>query len=228
MKRYVTKKSLAPRVKRITYSVLEKKNAENIFNMNTSTSLATASLDSTTWKIYSITNQISQGTTSASRMGNKIFVKYIQLSINFVNDGDNNLNGSTCRYGVWIDKNKAATHPSATDMFASGTDSATPAYNSCKNFVNRTRFQTKLDRAHLFVTTARSGSTSTDFTFLPGGVVQHYIPINKWVSYNGTGSTFLHTNSDNMAGNNIILAICASAANCCVVNVFYRVVFFDA
>lgn len=229
MKKYVTKKSLRPKIRRITYSMLEKKYADNAaFNLEDGGSTLTTPISTTAYRFYSLVNNIRLGTGVNQRIGNKIFVRYLHLTFGFKTDGDNVLNGSTCRYGVIWNKQANGTLATGADVFSGGAYESTPEFTSLKNFNTMKKYKTLLDRAHLIIPATRSGdgTGAAHFNFVGQGVIQHYIPINKWVQYSADAAGL--ASSANLVSNDFLVYIAASNANCCIATLFARICFNDA
>lgn len=225
----MTKKSLYPRVKRITFSVLEKKYFDRpAFNLEDGGTTLTTPMSTVAWKFYSPVNAIIQGIDRDMRIGNKIFVRYIQLTFGFASDGDNTLSGSTCRYILLHNRQANLTIPTAADVFANGAVSTNADYTSLRNCNTLKKYSLLLDRAHLLIPATRSGdgTAAAHFNFLGQGVLQHYIPINKWVQYQASSSAI--TTSVNLVSNDFVIGVAPSNANCCIGTVMARVCYNDA
>jgi len=218
-------RQFAQSVRRITYSIPEKKcyqvGAWNVMAATTDTptdaggSGAATQMDAA-WHFFSLVNSIQQGTSVDKRIGNQIFIRYIQFSLLFEGDGDSLVNGMICRYCVIRNNEANGAIQGATAVFANGP-TGTATFASIRRYDTKQKYTTLLDKQHATVNT-------TATTHNPNGIVHGYVGINRKLNYTGT-------TNDAAAGNlleqDYFFAICASVANCCKTHIYWRVVFND-
>lgn len=178
----------------------------------------------------SLLNMMAQGTANNQRIGNKVFIKYIQLFICLA-PATGFTTGGTCRYLVLMDDmaagtvptlpgtylNPAGQGPHLTDLTAA--NAGAQIWNP-KNPDLFKRFKTLLDRQHNMNVYASGVGTPTP-------VIQHYIPINKVFQYKAGGAANLGTN-DQLPETTLNFYLGADAKDCCRVSVYWRVAFKDS
>jgi len=181
----------------------------------------------TAFKRASMLNQIAQGVGNTQRIGNRIHVKYIHLTIALGNNPSTNANveASTCRYMVVHDLAANKSLMAAGDLFSSGVQvisGIAGTFNALKNVNNMKRFRFLLDRQHLMQVYSTASGSKT-----PQTCIQHYIPINRTFQYDG-GTQDITTNGS-LVSDAINFAIVASDNHdCCAVSVRWRIAFKDA
>jgi len=242
MRRYGRKRSysrwrkrlFANRVRRISYGIAEKKYFEGYFTPGSHTYTGTAPGDlnnantvvPVNWNDSqcSLLNLIPFGTGQGERIGNMIFVRYIQLVILIVVDvADEPLIGGQCRYMVIHDKNHGGNNypqPIMQYQSTAGTDKFV-TWASLKNRDQLARFKTLLDVQHL--------THQTSATTVSGSrQIVHYIPVNRRIRFTTEqAGTNLQTAS-NLPMDDIVFQMASNSANCCRCIVYSRVCFTDA
>lgn len=218
-------RKFAANVRRITYSIPEKKcfqaGAWNVMSAVTDTpadggGAGTSTQMDASWHFFSLVNSIQQGVALEQRVGNQIYLRYIQFSILFEGDGDSLTNGMICRYCVIRTNEANGVMPGATAVFANGP-TGTATFASLRRYDTKNKYTTLLDKQHATVNT-------TATTHNPNGVIHGYVGINRKLNYTGT--------TNNAAGGNLLeqdyfFAICASVASCCKAHLYWRVVYND-
>lgn len=175
------------------------------------------------WHFHSILNGIQQGTGADDRIGNKIFVRYVVLALNFEMDGDSLVNGHVNRFGMLLDTTATSAVPADTTVFSTVPSSFT-IWNSIKNYENAPRFRFLLDEQHRTVQTV-GGAAAADNRFTSQAVIHRYIPVNKVFNYKSVAND---TTGSNMVGDQLLLMNCASVTGCCTTICGWRVIFNDA
>jgi len=235
MRKYVLKRDFAPAVRRIAYTIPEQRCFEiSRWNISAADNYATpanptaddATKAGVAFKMLSLVNPIQVGTGNGQRIGYEIFVRYIQITLDFKVDGDQMLNAHVMRYGVMLNLDSDNALPAAATIFANGANTAgVPAYDSLRNFYSRQKFRTLLDKQWKCVATGVNGTTGAALATTGSSVITHYIPINKKVRYTAANNDLSGTNI-NM--NNIMFYSCASVADCCTAKMYLKVVYNDA
>jgi len=168
------------------------------------------------WHAISLLNPIAIGNTASTRVGNNIYVRYIQVSISFVGDAVANANGMTCRYMALKTHANGAAVPAAAQLYNIGP-LGTVAFQSLRNWDTNNRYRTVFDRQHHVTNTTTTTNTSN-------GVVQCFIPVYQKIQY--TGAT-VDCSGSNLMTNDVLLAMCSSVTNCCTISISWRVIFND-
>lgn len=260
-------KRLKNAVKRITFAISEHKYYERVCGLFAGTSpvavgwgsiptLTSALCLKNDWtNQLTLLGNIQQGTSIDTRIGNRIHVKYVQLSILFINGPNVVVNGSTstlakmlgmwCRYMVLLDKEPNGTtlpytymQTSAGTSIALGTTYAgvPTSFVGMDSIdfrdVNQMRqVKVMLDMQHQISLTSQPSVTADQPTTIGTRVVQHYIPVNKTFTFTGqaasTGSDGLDAHKF-MKDGDVVLQCSPSDVGCCAVYVKWRVCFTDA
>lgn len=220
-----TTKSLVPAARRAVISLAEKKANEQgpiaIPTWNTPYVSGVAAIPSTSWYFGSVLNNIPQGTARNQRIGNRIFAKYLLLTLRF-RATDNITPGAFCRYVVLLNKDTNRTIASGSDVFSQSCvpDSGGINAYSLRNHDTLKKYSVLLDKQHLITQWNTGGPTGPCMT------VQHYVPINKHIQYTGTGIG--NDSAGNLLTTDVNIGLAASAGSCCEVLVGWRLVFTDA
>jgi len=185
------------------------------------------------WSRCALLNMIGQGVSVNQRIGNRIMVKYVQLSIGFAQNAMTTDNAAgTCRYLVVHDKAANKSLAAGSDVFGlqlivdDDISASTGAgMSSLKNFNNLKRFRFKLDRQHVTTSYAAAVAQST-----PQTVIQHYIPIGRTFQFDIDASADPVHFRDNSAlvADALNFMIAASSDSCCAMLLRFRVAFKDA
>lgn len=226
------KKSFTNAVRRIAYTIPEKKyyivsnwNPANAGNYATPADPTTASATKmdAAFHLFSFLNGIPQGVLGNQRIGNDIYVRYVQIGVYFEQDGDHLMNAHTMRYGVLMDNDAAQQMPTAVNVFGTGAQ-GTVAFDAFRNTVTLRKYRTLLDRQHKTVQTV-GGATAAERATTGNAVIQHYIPVNKRFHMGNATTDML---GGNMINQQLLFYICSSVADCCTAKVIFRVCFNDA
>jgi len=259
-----SRKNFSRRVRRIVYSVAEKKYYEFAFNPANGTSCPDFSTVSSEKLAGGWGNQVSllgampQGNGEGQRIGNKIRVKYVQLStafamINQPNAGGtagttttqaSNLMGMFCRYMVLLDRQPGGTpcprqNMNASDTLTFNTGTGAAANNiaisgdplNFRDFNLLKRFKVKMDKQHNSFTTSTGTTPSGGVGPSTGArIEQHYLPFkNREFTYtSNTATTNLKTAAAYMQNGDIIYQAAPMDTACCINMVKVRVCYTDA
>lgn len=248
------------RIRNIAFSIAEKKYWQFCFNPNEALlSAGLSSLGTNQMALNWFGNQVTllgnmpQGPAEGQRIGNRIFVKYIQLQIFFEMlpdatgagiDGDTSLYGMFCRYMVLLDKQPGGTPIPRINMDTSfgggGANVPAATVSAFRDFNVLRRFKVLLDKQHQRCVTAAAwkntiagGGTDTApklvGTMSGTIVLQHYIPVNKQFTYTAVGSaTDMKAAGAVMQDGDLIYQSCPSDSACCKNYVAVRVCYRDA
>jgi len=197
---------------------------------------------------------IQQGVGVANRIGNRIHVKYIQIALVFQFNNNigaqlfasnpSNMYGMFCRYLVFEDSQPNGNSLPLANLFqdwgptigGGGSASAVP-FNGARTFgfrnVNALRqFRVKLDmqhKAHNTSNNTAAASSANNAATTGIQVVQHYIPVNRTVTYNAVATANdIITSHAVMKDFDYILNVIPSDINCCQCYANVRVCFTDA
>lgn len=229
--------SFRRRVRRIAYSIAEKKYWQYTF-AGTDTAVPVAygtawlhplalnadSVAKDTVVPRSLVNTIPLGNTSASRIGNKVFVEYIQLSM-FVNFDVPAIanpmlpNGCLLRYGIYYDKQHGGNAAVLPNLFEPYTAATGYNYGALRNFNTLGKYKTLRDKQIRMAYTS-----STTGTGIPA--IQEYIPIKR--EFTLSTAVTDSTTAANMIKNDLGIFVLCSHSNMCYVRIMVRVCFRDA
>lgn len=214
-RKYSTRKAVTvsiPKLRRIMQQVPELKFYEATL-ANTPTS---------TWAFSSFLTGIQQGTAlgtiplANNRIGNKIFVKYIELMVGFtptVTAGQTS--GGVCRCVVYHNNAAAGLSIAGADVFSPNT------YAGLRYTPGTSRISLKRDRTHVFVPVATNAANVS--AAAPIVLYKMRIRINKEIAYvsnNGTASDLIKDDYG--------FGCCANNGTTCTMSVNYKVVFTDS
>jgi hypothetical protein len=196
-------------IKKVVYSIAEKKwYAGNIVN---------GTLNSTTWLFGSALTGINLGNQRNQRIGDKIYVQYIEWDITILpivaNVGGT---GGVTRCVTYHNKVTNGAWLTGVQLFDGDF------WNSMTNRANVPDKMTlgNFDRSHYMNSTVSNGGIS-----VAAGPIQRfrcYQPVNKEVLYKGNAGTIADISKDDYG-----IAICTSMVNCCIVNCNYKVFYRD-
>jgi len=242
------------RVRRIAFSIAEKKYLDICFNPNEGVVHSTFALCGTgQLGIQWADNQVSllgtmgQGAAEGERIGNRIFVKYVQLQLFFEMLPDKDGNGIDadtaglglyCRYMLLHDKQPGGTAiPRATmstTFGQGGTNIPNATVSAFKAFNTLRRYKTLLDKQHQRAITSMAYDTATPFKLNAASttgaiVIQHYIPVNKQYTFTQIGSaTDMKAAAAVMQDGDLLFQVCPSDDACCKCFVGLRICYRDA
>lgn len=192
-------------------------------NIITGVTNGATELTANTWEFLSMVSAIAQGVESNMRIGNRIFVKYIDIVLYFEQDGSPRQNGHSVRYVVVHNKDTAGTIVTGAALFNSGgAESTTSQYDALKLWAKRMQFSLLVDKQHTTFTTTQAAGVGTH---TPNGIIQFRVPINKQVNYSTVQASTLV--STNLVNNDFNIGVCSQGDACCTPRVSWRVVFAD-
>jgi len=182
---------------------------------------------------FSLLNGILIGTTADanSRIGNKIRVRGIYLSIHVYGQADMGLHGANCRFEVIHNKegNVALTTQAVVH--------STTAVATTRNSLYLDKIKVLFDRIHTL--SALSGTAGSSALVGPSGCFNVYIPINKDIHYQASATTAgvtsiggvnianVSLNVGNLLKDDLHLMFYADQATCCTFDFVAKVIFQD-
>lgn len=264
--RYKRTRTLGRMMRRIAYSIPEKKYFEFICCVSSASAVSTPS--NSAWQSIpgnlflsndfdnqiTLLGAIQQGVSENERIGNRIHVKYIQIGLVFQFNNNNiaaanpspgsNMYGMFCRYCVFEDNQPNGESLPLANLWqdwgntigSGGSASAVP-FDGARTFAFRDfnslrQFRVKLDMQHKMHNTANTtaaASTSDPAPTTGIQIVQHYIPVNKTVTYTAVATpNDILTSHSKMKDHDYILNVIPSGTNCCQCYASVRVCFTDA
>lgn len=176
-----------------------------------------------TWGYTSFLKSIIQGAalgtipTANFRIGNKIFVKFIEVVIQMnptVTAAQTT--GAGCRTAIIHVREANGTTPVGTDVFLSN------AITSLRNSTKLPAYGVLRDSVDVFVPTAATAA-NTVVAVAPLIVKRMRIPVNKTISYSGSNGTSADLLTDDYG-----LMCIANTATTCTMDVYWKVVFTDS
>jgi len=210
----VTKSQLGPMVRKINTQLYEKK----AFTWVPFANAATVS----TWTVKSLLgstgagNRIGQGTDYNQRVGDKIRLSRIHVSLRIQPQSVMpDANGNFCRVIVYHNKQANGAAPTATQIF--NTDDVL----SLRNHLLRERITILKDFVHQMVVTGTNAGAN--LTAGPEYFGTFTIYPKQIISYNGSTGEITEILKHDYG-----MAFATDTAACCVVNVQAQVVFTDA
>lgn len=221
----VTRSSLVRTVRKIQYSVAEEKFVDfSRLNPITGTVVGTK-MGFETWYFMSLINAVPQGNTESQRIGNKIYVKYIDVSVFWFTDGTVDLpNGATIRMVVVRNKDTNATIVTETDLF-SATDPNTGGTDTraLRNFKTMSKYTMLKDVCHDIQ--QNTDGVNPLNTYTPSGCTQFRIPVSKRITYITIASDVKLASA--LLSDDYDIGFCTDTNNNIQVGVSWRVVFTD-
>lgn len=237
-------------VRRVNYSIAEVKYFEGVVNpvsgsIKSTWSLLPASFLTADWNNqFSLLGCIQQGTNVGQRIGNKIHVKYVQLSIlfSFTNNPSSvatitptsALFGMFCRYMVMLDKSPSRATLPFNYMSTGFGAGAAYGFTSCLQLTFRDFNQLKtskvlLDMQHKNHNTSSAPVAANGVSSTTGiQVVQHFIKVNRDFTYDSVQSaTDAVASHAGMRDGDVVFQVCPSDTGCCQVGVQFRVAYTD-
>lgn len=227
------KKMFRRRVRRIAMTIAEKKYYEWIcapgeYVPSSTTPPADMSSEGDKWKLFvgglprSLINTMPNGFGQGQRIGNKIFVEYVQLSFIYhflpPENPTMSVNGCLARYGVYIDK-KAGGQATPGNGLLSILPGVYYPQASMRAYQTLGRYKTLLDRQTRISYPAAQGGSG-----IPA--IQHYIPIKRTFNLTSAGSNNRVT--ANMIENDLIMNWNCSHPDACYAFCLVRVCYRDA
>lgn len=214
---YVRKKTKVsvPRLRRaLKLQIPEQKFFDSSGNMN----------PTNTWQYMSFLANIVQGTTQTAsvRIGNKIFVKYIDvITYMLPTITATKVQGSICRTAVVHRKECNNTAIGVGDVWLVPGPSAVAIFSQ-RNTSKMPAFAVSRDTMETFVPTAATG-VNTVVAMAPVSVRKFRIKVNKTISYSASSPNVTDLVKDDYG-----IMCCAQDAVSCSMDVYWKVVFTDA
>lgn len=176
---------------------------------------ATGTFSAAAW-VYVTLMGLTQGTTANTRLGNKIFVRSIQIKGYMkCTGGAGGAYGNVCRTVMFHDKQANGALPGATPSIF-----ANDVVNSLRYPPGNPRYRILKDDVHrVFAFQATGGVADASVP----NVVNWYVPINHHVTYGGNLGTVADLTADNFG-----LGFIAQNAASCTYDYRIRVNFSDA
>lgn len=254
-----SRRTFSRSVKRIAYSIVEKKYWDFTFNPVDALICSTyqgvggtsANFLAAGWgNCGSLVACMQQGSSDGTRIGNRIHVKYVQLTMQFFMSNNTNSaaalanfvaasQSSYCRYMLILDKQPGGTSLPRTNMLdhgawaipiqAGSVTNVETAPGALRDYNMLRRFKVLLDMQHQAIvlqgTAAQNGAQAVT---TGTKVTQHYIPVNRTFTYTSAGSTSdMKGAASVMQDNDLFLQVCPSMAACCAVAIGVRVCYQD-
>lgn len=172
-----------------------------------------------TWSFNSAVIGLAQGNTDTTRIGNKIFVKRIEVSI-FIQPGQVATNGSVCRFVMWKRDIAygAMTAPAAQPSYDNFFDSDN--LNSLRN-ITQSRYNHIL-KDQTFQMAVLSQNAGVNYSLSPPVRLVWRIPVNKNIEYLSGAIT-----TAALQGYDYGVACVADDNNCCQFTVTSKMIFID-
>lgn len=237
------RRSFGRRVRRIAYSIAEKKYYQYALYGGTSGApqlLTTAVVNPMTATASyavaygatprSLINCVPLGFSDGERIGNKIFVEYVQLSF-FIHFGlveadamgaNMAVNGCNMRYGVYYDRQAGGAAAPLVNLYEPMGGSTQWTYGAFRNKATLGKYKTLRDKQ------IRVAYTDTSATSGASGIpaVQEYIPIKRTFAYNGVATDT--TVTSNLLRNDLAIVVSCNHNTSCYIWIGVRVCYRDA
>lgn len=222
------------RVRRISYGIAERKYCDYSMGadaiayyppLGSNPGSAEAKV-SNQWKFLNLLGNITQGVGQGQRIGNKIFVRYIQLNLNFQYDEASagmGVNGCRCRYVAAIDRQHGSLATIGNGFFVTGSSTAPLVdlnVNAFRSSNTLGKFKTLLDKQHVLSYTGSAFASGV-------ATVQHYIPIFREFQMTYEDSV-TPTSAANFPKNALFFGSCSNHTAMCGLTIDVRVCFTDA
>lgn len=222
------------RIRRIAFSIAEKKYAD--FALVPGDPVRhTASFDTNIVGIsayavpanvrpMSVLNRIANGVETGQRIGNNIFVEYIQLTIYIAIKPNPTevmmTNGCLCRYGLYWDRASGGAATPGIGLFSNDFGGSENGTTKLRDVYTLGKYKTLLDKQFRMAYFTSNNTSGTS-------VIQHYIPIKRQINYRGPAALSAEQVA-NMIKNDVFFTICASSAAMCYASIGVRVCYRDA
>lgn len=236
------------KIRRVVRSIAEKKYNDYLIRWNDATPLRTDTFNwpmtmatyavSNAWRWMTLTSLLKYGTGLDQRVGNKIFLKYVQLSLMFNYAGTEGpagnmhvmaRNGMLCRYIVARDKLCNNGQPPGAGLMQESTPalSADPRNVFTFRAPNQlAKYKILLDRQMKAAVTSMPDAANPEMATTGQQVIQHYIPINRTIRYATDGNDSL-TSTLPLVGPDIIIGVVGSIDLCCMLQIRVRLCYQD-
>lgn len=140
------------------------------------------------WRCLPLNWNYPIGTGAEDRIGRRIFLRYIQLNLDFFMTGTNSApflqNGCIIRYVIATAKLNANKASAESGLFRPLASSAAYAsdIHSVRDPNHMSKFRILADR-QMVLTAISTDSTASRNTVSGHGIISHFLPINKHVSF---------------------------------------------
>lgn len=205
-KRKASKKVPTARIKRIVRSVAEVKWKNYDSNFTPAT---------VNWQINSFLPTIVQGTDSNTRIGDKIFLKQINIAFTMKPVATLPLSGSQCRFILYHNKQCNGVQVAATTIFA-----ANGSIDSPRNIPKKHQVSLLRDQIHQMIVTASTGATNATG---PTRTMRFVIYPKKRIEYTGASGAIADILKDDYG-----YGFMCSDLLACEVDIHFQVLFTDA
>jgi len=162
-----------------------------------------------TWTFASVL-ALAQGTDASTRIGNQIYLKEIQFSIQMKPLVTQPVSGCTMRFVVYHNREANGAVPAAADVWASSTS------------IQSLRSSPNIPKIDLLYDKVTAGVFTSATTSGPPMISQFTIPIGRRIDYTGSGATITAVLKDDYG-----YAMICSDANSCNMEIKYKLVFTD-
>lgn len=228
------RRSFIRRVRRIAGTIPEKKywqysfyNAAAAYQPYGTSDLTANANIRDFWTMRSLIAGMPGGSGDGQRIGSKIFVKYVQLTIilNYqpLAAGANSMatNGCVCRYGVWLDRNHGLTAGVGGDIFELQSNPAITTVYLDKHRFTMGKYRTLLDKQHQmhYFQNQANGAGSGSMIY------KHYIPINRQINFRSIGTDMY--DSSPLPIRDIVFGAASTHDGGCRLNGFVRICYTD-
>lgn len=228
------RRNFVRRVRRITGAIAEKKywqyslwNNSALYHGYGSADIADTSNIRDRWTMRTLIAGLPVGAADGQRIGSKIFVKYIQLTVFLhykeTTTGQEGMmtNGCICRYGVWLDRNHGSAVGPGVDIFELQNTPALSTVYLDKNRYTMAKYKTLLDKQHQMHWFAPGANA-------PGSgslIFKHYIPINRQFQFRTAGTDMY--DSSNLPIRDLVFGAASTHDAMCRLNAFVRICYTD-
>lgn len=241
-------------VRRIAFSIPERKYYEYWFNpqigipapdllTDDHRSQVFAIAHAPIWRAASLLAPLPQGVDNGERIGAKIHVRYVQLSVTIVPVAAANGDladrlGMLCRYVVARDRlantsfnNTVVTPPQLfqNQSAAPISGSTTTIQNTNHSLVGDFRYRDNLGRFKIYADQQHVAAQTTEATVAAPRIVQHFIKVGRTFTYGaGTLAAAELQSFNKLTKGDLLWFSNVNQADCCVVGVQVRICYTDA
>lgn len=175
-----------------------------------------------TWQFASALQGLVQGTTQTTRLGNRIYVKRLELSVTLGANVGMGLNGSICRFVVYHNRNTGGTGSALSGLLITYDQLFdTNTFDALRAINQKGRATILKDGVYPMMATSSNAGTTVVTTSGPVNF-RVRIPINKTIVYNGNAGTIADLITDDYG-----VGFCSDDAACCQIYIRSKVIFTD-
>lgn len=167
-----------------------------------------------TWTFREVSAAIIQGTTAATRTGNSVFLKSVDIYLRVYGNINMNNQGCLCRFVFIHDKEAKGAAFAITDIFT------LDRVDAMQNQVQKSRFTLLRDQTCAMVVTAANAAANQSVG--PITLIRWRIPLNKKVTYQDNTGAVTGVQKDNY-----VFGHTCSHATSGAVEFTYRLNFLD-